>query len=285
MAYTLPNTGIIRPWNVSRNRYIHRRSYLTVGGANVGHGGGATGTAQDIVDIPCPGRLVSYSFGLLGANGVAANGITGGTLVLKAETTAGVQILSNATMSTEVLVPTPLGTTSIDEGRAATAATDGISGGFPVRRGVYLSMTGGTDTEVVVVDLWFKLCTWVKLSLSSQTGADGSGAVNRTVRLGNAGVLAAIAMDFTSMPVTTDVTINADDANGALLFTSTDSATDLAPSLLGSPGFDEAKNVTAATDGTEAGSAFRSGLYFAVAQADAFTTGDEAILVECWIDD
>lgn len=278
MAYTLPNTGIIRPWDHSKNRYIHRQLRLTIA---------ADGTASGSVSTPAPARLVAVMYGAPDTTESLDVGgaLTGGALVLKAETTAGVQIFTDAALNGVTTRPVPVGTTAVDEGRAATAATDGFSGGFPVRNGVFASISGGTENEVLVVDLYFRLCTWVKLELSSQTGADGSGAVTRSIPLGNAGVLSALALDFQNMPVTTDVTIKADSANGPTLFTGTSSATDLAPSLLGAPGADEAAGASAATDGTESGNAFKTGLYVAVAEADAFTSQDEKIVVELWIDD
>jgi len=286
MAYTLPNTGIIRPWDVSKNRYIHRRAKLTVGGS--GKGGGTTGTASDVVDIPCPGRLIAVSYGAPNTSESRAVGaaLTGGTLTIKAETTAGVSIYADSGLdSVTTTPPRAVGTTAKDEGNAATAATDGFSGGFPVRSGVHLAIASGTDTEVLIVDLYFRLCTWVKLELVAQSGADGTGAVTRLVRLGNAGVLAAIAVDYQNMPATTDLVISADGASGNVLFTNTSSVTDLAPTLLGAPGFDEAGGASAATDGTECGLAFQGALYFDVAQADIFTSSNEKIVIECWIDD
>lgn len=279
MAYTLPNTGIIRPWSRSRNRYIHRQLRLTVPNP--------TATVEGSVSIPCPGRLIAISYS--GPNATESLGVgaalTSGALTLKAETTAGVQIFTDAALSSVSTIPSSVGTTAKDEGNAATAATDGFSGGFPVRQGVFASLASGTADEVLVIDMWFRLCTWVKLNLSSQSGADGSGVVTRSVPLGNAGVLSAIAIDYQNMPVTTDIVVYADSANGPALFTNTSSSTDLAPTLLGNPGIDEAVNVTAATDGTECGLAFKKGLYIDVAQADAFTTGNEVIVMELWIDD
>jgi hypothetical protein len=286
MAYTLPNTGIIRPWNVSKNRYIHRSMVLTVGGS--GKGGGTTGTASDVVSIPCPGRLVAISYGKQHATDKLAGApvaATGGALVLKAETTAGAQIWTDGDISSVNTAPLPVGTTAKDEGNAATAATDAFSGGFPVRQGVFGSITGGTDGEIIYVDMWFRLCTWVKLELSSQSGADGAGAVTRSVPLGNAGVLSAIAVDYQNMPATTDLLIKNDSTDGMTLFTNTSSATDILPTLLGRPGADEAIAATAATDGTESGNAFKTGLFFSVGEADAFTSGNEKIVIECWIDD
>ena len=282
MAYTLPNTGILRPWNFSKNRYVHRRAVLTVGGS--GKGGGATTTASDSVSIPCPGRLVSILYGAPADDYAAGAALTGGALVVKAETAAGVQIWTDGDISSVPTIPLPVGTTALDQGAAATAATDGFSGGFPVRKGVFLSLTGGTDTEVLVVDMLFRLCTWVKLDLYP-VGADGSAVVTRSVPLGNAGVLSAIAVDYINQPATTDILIKADGTSGMILHSRASSQTDLGPTLLGSPGADEAINATAATDGTECGLMFRNGLFVDVAQGDGQTSGNEHLLIEMWIDD
>lgn len=281
MAYTLPNIGVIRADKGGKNRYIHRQVKLTLNGS---------GAANAMVNIPVPGRLIAVQYGVPNATdslGVVGDGLTNGALTILAETSAGVTVFTAADISTEVVRPTPVGTTAIDEGAAATAATDGFSGGFPVRGGVYVAVASGTAAEVVQVDLWFRLCTYVKGELVSQSGADGSGAVTQTVRIGNAGVLAAIALDYQNMPATTDISIKADTSNGPVLFINhaTGSNTDQAPTLIGGPGMDEAAAASAATDGTECGSAFKTGLYIAVAQADAFTSSNEKIIYELWIDD
>lgn len=278
MAYTLPNKGMIRPWEYSKNRYIHRRVKLTLD---------ATGAASTTVGIPGPGRLVSICYGAPNATESRAVGaaLTNGALTIKAETTAGVQIFTDADLSSVPTTVVPVGTVAKDETNAATAATDAFSGGFPVRKGVFVAVASGTENEVLVVDMYFRLSTWVKLDLVSQSGADGAGAVTRFVPLGNAGVLAAIAVDYQNMPSTTDITVKADGASGNTLLTISNNNTDLAPTLLGIAGADEAVNASAATDGTEAGLAFQNGLYIAVAEADAFTSSNEKIIVELWIDD
>jgi hypothetical protein len=283
MAYTVPNTGIIRPWTQRQRRYVHRKMQLTVGGT--GKGGGATTTASDTISIPSPGRLVAIRYGAPAAIGVAGAVLTSGALVLKAETTAGAQIFTDADLSSVPTLPLPIGTTALDEGAAATAATDGFSGGFPVRGGVFGSITSGTDTEVCDVDMTFRLCTYVKLDLVAQSGADGSGVVTRLVDLGGPGVLAAIAVDYQNTPATADILIKADSTDGMTLHSRASSQTDIAPRLLGSPGADEAINASAATDGTECGLAFQRGLFVDVAQSDAFTSGNERIILEMWIDD
>ena len=60
-------------------------------------------------------------------------------IVIKADSSTGATIFTAANTATDI-VPRPVGTTSLDEGGAATAATDGFSGGFPVRGGVYIDV-------------------------------------------------------------------------------------------------------------------------------------------------
>jgi hypothetical protein len=276
MAYTVPNTGLIRPWQHSKNRYIHRSFEMFAGTA-------ASGT----ITIPCPGRLVAVRYGKAAATRFGAlTAATTGALTIKAETTNGVQIFADATLGSVSGDWVPLGTTAVDEARAVTAATDAFSGGFPVRGGVFVDLATITDGEHIVVDMLFRLCTYVKIDLIAESGADGTGAATKTVRLGNAGVLSAVALDFQNMPATTDVVVRADEATtGLALFRSDNSLTDLAPSLVGRPGADEGNAATAATDGTESGNGFAQGLVVELTGADIFTSGDEKVVTELWIDD
>lgn len=284
MAYTTPNTGIIRPWTHSKQRYVHRQLTMTCPNP--------TASVIDTVSIPGPGRLVAIQYSL--NDGYATDpytlgsALTSGALTLKAETTAGAQIWTDANLASTVSTrPNAIGTTAGDETNAATAATDGFSGGFPLRKGVFATFSSGTADEVLVVDMWFRLCTYVKLDLVSQTGADASGAVTRYVGLGNAGVLSAVAVDYQNISsgTTADILIKADSTNGPTLWGNASSTTDIAPTLVGGPALDEAVNAGAATDGTESGNAFRRGLFVDVAQSDAFTSGNERIIMELWIDD
>ncbi len=262
-------------------------------GTTFAQGDSATATtASALVSIPSPGRLIGLRYGVPAAtNAGALTALTSGDVDIKAETTAGVQIGTDAAASG--LVGSgfvfPVGTVAVDEARGATAATDGFSGGFPVRQGVFIQVgagTAATEGVVVEVDLIFRLSSYVTFDLVAQSGADGTGAATYTYRHGKAGHLAAIALDFQNMPATTDLTIYADEATtGAALFTGTSSATDLAPSIIGRPAFDEAINAGAATDGTEGCNAFFGQLVFVLAEGDIFTSGNEKIVVECWIDD
>ncbi len=117
-------------------------------------------------------------------------------------------------------------------------------------------------------------------------GADGSGIVTRTLPCQGAGRLVGLAIDFQNMPATTDLLIKADSTDGETLFTTTSSATDIGTAQgrsLGIIGIDEANGAMAATDGSTGGAPFRTGLFFDVAQADAFTSGNEKIVIGCWI--
>jgi hypothetical protein len=173
---------------------------------------------------------------------------------------------------------------AVDEGNAVTAATDGVEGGAFIKNGIAVVIAQGDAlTDNVIVDLWFERLRLETVTLVSQSGADGAGVVTRTLPLNGAGNLLGLQFDFQNMPVTTDVVIKADSSAGTTLFTSTSSATDFGPTALGIIGIDEANGAAAATDGMGGGQVFKTGLYFDVAEADAFTSGNEKILVYCWI--
>jgi hypothetical protein len=207
-------------------------------------------------------------------------------LLIKADNLNGATIFTRANSATDIGM-SPVGTTAVDEARGATAATDGFSGGFPVRGGIYFDVAQGdgqtTGDEAIIVDVWYERVNYIRRVLRP-IGADGSAVVTDTVRLNKAGNLIALALDFQNQPATVDVVVKADSTSGTTLFTSTSSLTDLAPSMLGRPGIDEAAAATAATDGTASGNFFKTGLFIDVAQGDGQTSGDELIVVEFWIE-
>lgn len=286
MAYTTPNIGLIRPWqSKGRRRYGIYSASMLVGGSDDAGGTFATTTANKTIKVP-PGRIVGVQYGKRTAAETYA-AATSGALTTKAESTAGVQIFTDAALTSVQDGFAPVGTTAVDEGRAATAATDGFSGGFPIRGGIFSSIASGTDGERIVVDYLVRHTTYAKVFLRA-VGSAGSATASYVLDLGGPGVLAAVAVDFGSaLPAaTTDLTITADDATtGTALFTSTNSVTDLAPSLIGRPGLDEAVNVTAATDGTEACNGFKKLLIVKIDQTDAYAGATTDTLVELWIDD
>lgn len=292
MAYTVPNRKLIRPWEKNgRKRYRIYTATLKVGTtiAQVATGGGVTagttGVANAVIPFRGPGRIVGVQYGVKSAPDTYG-AATGGALTVKAETTAGVQIFTDADLTSVKDGFVPVGTTAVDEARGVTAATDAFSGGFPVRGGVFVAIASGTDGEVVTVDFLVRHTTYARCELYP-VGAAGSATVSSVLRLGGPGVLSAIAVDFgASVPATADLTVTADDAStGTALFTSTNSATDLAPSLIGSPGADEAIAATAATDGTEAASGFKDSLIVKLDQGDPGSTAGNTSIVELWIDD
>lgn len=270
MAYVLPNASQ-RIVEAVGPRIIHRQARITT----TGSAGSAAGTAH----IPLPPGLIKAVAVTHHASGAATT-----DTVLKADSTDGVTIFTQGNSATS-LTARPVGTTAVDEGRAATAATDGFGGGFPIRSGVFVDVAQDDAlTEAVIVDLWLQRTSYVNLELVAQSGADGAGVVTRTVDFHGAGNLVALALDFQNEPATTDVVIKADNTSGLTLFTSANSLTDLAPSLLGRPGMDETAAATAATDGTGAGNVFKRGLFIDVADADAFTSSNEKIILELWVE-
>lgn len=276
MPYTAFGRDIlVRPWKYSKNRYIHRSVTLTVSGG---------GTASGVIPVPGPGRIVGVQYGI--KTGPEAYGpATSGTLTL-VDGFDGVTKFTDTTLTAAQDGYAPVGTAALDEGGAATGAADGFSGGIPIRGDIKANIASGTAGEKITVDVLVRLCTYARVSLRP-SGSAGSASDSRVLRLANAGVLAAIAIKYGSgVPASADVTITADDASsGTVLFARTNSATDLAPTLIGRPGLDEAAAATASTDGTEACNGFKRQLIVAVAQADPTVDATDHVNVELWIDD
>lgn len=115
------------------------------------------------------------------------------------------------------------------------------------------------------------------------TGSAGSATGSATLSLGRPGFVRAIAVDYhASAPgATTDLTIKADSASGATLFTVTNSATDIPAKPVGMPGVDEGNAALAATDSSSGGWPFGTGVNVALAQTDALTA---AVVVDLWIE-
>jgi hypothetical protein len=267
-----------REANFRDRRVFHRRSRITT----TGTAGSATGS-EYFPTGPCKLTHVKVDFH-------ADNAATANTLIVADPTdfsagTGGRTLLTLTDTETDVAIRALGQPSATDEARNATAATDAVDGGGLIRDGVHTSIVE-TDavTEAVVVDYWFHRLQLVEFDLVAQSGADGTGAVTRTIRLGRAGRLVGLHLDFQNMPATTDVVIKADSTDGETLFTSTSSLTDIGPVSLGIVGIDEAGGALAATDGSTGGAPFRSGLFFDVAEADVFTSSNEKIAVKLWIE-
>lgn len=241
---------------------------------------GADGSAAAVATVKTPpGRLVGYAIDY--QNQPATTDV-----LIKTDNFDGATVATHTNNATDITLR-PCGTTAVDEGRAATAATDGFNGGYPIRSGIFIDVAQGdgqtSGDEAIVFDFFVEVDTYVCVDLVAQSGADGAGVVTRFVDLNGAGNLCAVAIDFQNTPNTADLIIKADSTSGLTLFTSSNSSTDLAASLLGRPGQDEAANASAATDGTQAANCFKRGLFLDLAQTDAFTSGNEHTLVEMWI--
>jgi len=211
-------------------------------------------------------------------------------ILVKADNTSGATLLTLTNTNTDIPIRAVATPAAVDEGRAVTAATDGVDGGYFVKAGLYFDLAQGdghtSGDEAVVIDVWYIVTDMVEVRLFP-AGADGSAVATRLVKLHKAGIIQGIQVDFgAGVPATTDLVIKADvldDASGGTtLFTSTNSLTDFGPVGLGIIGIDEANAAVAATDAIGGGQPFRRNLYFDVAQADGYST-DEDILVRLWI--
>lgn len=272
------------PENVARDKFwqkgrrvIHRRIRVTT----VGSAGSAAGVA--FVSLP-PGRITHVAVDFH-----ASAAATQDTTIVVDPTdasagTGGRTVLTLTDTNTDIPIRALGQPLAVDEGRAATAATDATDGGAFFRYGVGVVVAQGDAlTDCVVLDIWVEKLRYERVELIAQSGADGSAVVTRTLDLNGAGRLAGVWVDFQNTPATADVVIKADDTSGTTLFTSTNSNTDFGPTALGMIGIDEANGALAATDGSVGGQPFKRGLFFDVAQSDAFTSGDEKIIFHGWI--
>lgn len=210
-------------------------------------------------------------------------------LVIRSNDASG-DVLFTASNTATDIIPRPVTMTGgIDEAGAAIAATDGTAGGMPVKSGIYFDVAqadGQTSgDEVIIVDVWYEEVELVTL-IARPVGADGSAAFTGTAYTKNrgAGIIRAIKVDYQNQPVTTDVLVKSDTTSGVTLLTLSDSATDIALSPVGSPALNESNAATAATDATDGGWPFKSGIFVDVAQADGQTSGDELITFEFYCD-
>lgn len=256
-------------------RVLHRRIRVTTTGS--------AGSATGVVHQPLPpGRIthVAVDFHASAAattdTTIKADGLSDGS--------TGTTILTLTNTVTDVPMRALGQPGAVDEGNAATAATDATEGGAFVKNGITVNVAQGDAlTDCVIVDIWYEVLRLESTTLISQTGADGSGAVTRTVDFNGAGVLLGVHVDYSNMPATTDLVIKADGSSGTTLFTATNTVTDIGPTSIGIIGIDEANGAMAATDGSAGGHAFKRNLFFDVAQADAFTSGNETIVVHTWV--
>lgn len=255
-------------------RLIHRRVILTPAGT--------AGSAVAEVFVPTPpGRVTHFAVNHMGTSAATtdivftADGLSDGS--------TGTAFLTLDDGATDI-APRPLGSPSAtDEARNATAATDGTEGGRYVKTGVHIDVHDADPNEAIEVEFWLERLRYEVVELVAQSGADGSAVVTRSLNMNGAGNLIGIHVDFQNTPATADLVIKAEDSNGYTILTSTSSQTDFGPVAIGQVGGDETNAAVAATDGIGGGGVFRRGLYFDVAQSDAFTSGNEKIVVHLWV--
>lgn len=255
-------------------RVIHRAVTLVPAGS------AGSAVAEAFVPTP-PGRVTHVAIDYVGTAAattdvvLTADGLSDGSTG-----TAFFTVDDNATD----IAQRPLGSPSAsDEARNATAATDGTEGGRFVKTGVHIDIHDADPDEAIKVEFWLERLRYDVTTLVAQSGSDGSAVVTRTLNMNGAGNLLGLQFDFQNTPATADVVIKADSTDGETLFTSTSSQTDFGPVALGRVGGDETNAAVAATDGIGGGAVFRRGLFFDVAQSDAFTSGNEQILVYTWV--
>jgi hypothetical protein len=255
-------------------RVIHRAVTLTPAGS--------AGAAVAEVFVPTPpGRVTHVAIDHLGTSAattdivLTADGLSDGS--------TGTAFFTVDDGATDI-APRPLGSpAATDEARNATAATDGTEGGRFVKTGVHIDLADGDPAEQVKVEFWLEVLRYEVVELVSQSGADGSGAVTRTVNYNGAGNLIGIHVDFQNTPATADLVVKADSTSGYTILTSTSSQTDFGPVAIGQVGGDETNAAVAATDGIGGGGVFRRGLFYDLAQSDAFTSGNEKVVVHTWV--
>jgi hypothetical protein len=206
----------------------------------------------------------------------------------------GTTLLTLTNVNTDIAISCVATPAAVDEGRAVTAATDGVEGGWFVADGLFFDVAQGdgqtSGDERIVIDLWYVECDLLEVKLFP-SGADGSAAASRIVKATRAGIIQGLSIDFgAGVPATADVVIKVDvldDASGGTTaFTSTNSLTDFGSASagvgLGIAGIDEANAVVAATDAVSGGYPFRRNLLFTVAQSDNYAA-DEDITVRLWV--
>lgn len=80
-------------------------------------------------------------------------------LVIKRDTSAGDTVFTRSNSATDIDAQ-PVGQPGIDEGGAATAATDGLSGGWAFSSGLYFDVAQGdgqtSGNEAIVIKLWIE---------------------------------------------------------------------------------------------------------------------------------
>jgi hypothetical protein len=112
--------------------------------------------------------------------------------------------------------------------------------------------------------------------------AGGAGTSVATAQIDTGpGAIRAIAVDYvTAAPATTDLLIKDGDTNGRTVFTKSNSGTDLAASLVGTGGVDEANGALLATDTHGGGLLIAEGVFIDLAQGN----NADVIRIDVWFE-
>jgi hypothetical protein len=110
-------------------------------------------------------------------------------------------------------------------------------------------------------------------------GVDGSAVATKQWSPGRPGFVRALKVDYQNQPVTTALTIQANNDEGDTLFDNGGDNTNIPLTPVGMPGIDEGAAALAATDASSGGWPFTSGLYIDISAADGQTSGDEAVVI------
>lgn len=237
-------------------------------------GSAGSAAANELVHLGRPGvlRFIGIDYG----SGVPATT----DITVKRDSASGATIFTR-TDSTTDLVPTALGTAGMDEGQAASAATDALSGGLPFSSGLYIAAAQADpyvdSTDQIVVDLYYEPVRKKSLSLTT----DGSGDATLQWTLGRPAVVRFIQVDYSATAgAGTTMTFKRDSSTGAVIFTKDANETDFGPTAVGAPGLDEAGGALAATDSASGGLVVNTGLYVTIASGgSAKVTG-----IDLWYD-
>lgn len=251
-----------------------RRKQITLSPS--GNAGVATATSQWTLGRPGVLRFIAIDYG----SGVPATA----DLIVKRDNTSGAAVYTVSNNSTDI-GPVALGTAGMDEANNASAATDGLSGGIPFSTGLFIDVAQAdpyaNSTDQIVVDLYYEPMRQKDITMTTSNAGAGTSAAAVQWTTNRPGVVRFIAVNYSaSEAATADFTIKRDTTAGAVIFTNGNSATDLAPTAVGTGGKDEGNNALAASDAVSGGLVFNHGLYLALAQTNALKTN----VVSIWYD-
>ncbi len=221
-----------------------------------GSDGAAVATSQISLGRPGLLRFVSVDY---------QNQPSTTDLIIKRDTTAGGALLTLTDNNTD-LDHVAVGTAGMDEGQAASAATDALSGGLPFTSGFFIDVAQGdgqtSGDEAIVVDLYYESCKKKNLTLTT----DSSGDATLLWTLGRPFVIRALAVDYSATAGSSmTMTLNRDALAGTAIFTKSSAETDFGPTVVGTAGIDEANNALAATDAAAGGLLCDKGLGITIA--------------------